>query len=66
MRKEVCIKALSIFSLYLSLVRGLFIVTKAVDLLTPLFIPYRFFDKKNPLNKASIINTDKSIFWIYK
>jgi hypothetical protein len=38
--KEVHSKALLIFSLCLSLVPGLLIVTKAVDLLTPPLITY--------------------------
>jgi hypothetical protein len=61
-RKEVYTKALLIFSLYLSLVLGLLRVMKAVDLPIPLLVPYRFLDKKNPLGKALIINTDKNIF----
>ena len=33
-----------------------------VDLLTPFFIIYKFFNKKNPLNKALITDINKSIF----
>jgi hypothetical protein len=62
--KEVYTKALLIFYLCFSLVRGFFIVMSIVNLLTPLLIIYRFLDKKNPLGKALITNTDKSIFWI--
>jgi hypothetical protein len=39
-------------------------VTSIVNLPTPLFIIRGFLDKKNPLGKALITNTDKSIFWI--
>jgi hypothetical protein len=60
--KEVCTKALSIFYLCFPLVRGFFIVISIVNLLTPLLIIYGFLDKKNPLGKALITNTDKSIF----
>ena len=60
--KEVYIKALSIFYLYLSLVLGLFIVTRIVDLLAPPLIIYGFFNKKNSLSKALVIDIDKAIF----
>ena len=60
--KEVYIKALSIFYFRLSLVPSLFIMTRAVNLLTPLLVFRGLFNKKNPLNKASITDTDKSIF----
>jgi hypothetical protein len=64
--KKVCTKALLIFYLCFPLVQGFFIVISTVNLLTPLLIIYGFLDKKNPLSKALITNTDKSIFWIYK
>ena len=60
--KEVYTKALSIFYLCLSLVPGLFIVTRTVDLPAPPLIIYRFFNKKDSLSKASITDTDKAIF----
>jgi hypothetical protein len=64
--KEVYTKALLIFHLYLSLVPGLFIVTRTVDLLAPPLIIYGFFNKKDSLSKALVTDTDKAIFWIYK
>jgi hypothetical protein len=60
--KEMYTKALLIFCFYLSLVSSLFIVIRTVNLLTPLLTIYRFFNEKNPLGKALIVNTDKSIF----
>ena len=64
--KEVYIKALLIFHLCLSLVLGLFIVTRIVDLLVPPLIIYGFFNKKDSLNKALVADIDKAIFWICK
>jgi hypothetical protein len=64
--KEVYIKALSIFHLYLSLVPGLFIVMRTVDLPAPPLIIYRFFNKKDSLSKALVADMDKAIFWICK
>ena len=59
---EVYIKALLIFRFCLSLVSSLLIIIRVVNLLMPLFTIYRFFDEKNPLDKALIMNIDKSIF----
>jgi hypothetical protein len=64
--KEVRTKALLIFYLCLSLVLGLFIVTRIVDLPAPSLIIYGFFNKKNSLGKALVTDIDKAIFWIYK
>jgi hypothetical protein len=64
--KEVRTKALSIFYLCLSLVPGLFIVTRTVDLPAPPLIIYGFFNKKDSLSKALVVDTDKAIFWICK
>ena len=60
--KEVRTKALSIFYLCLSLVPGLFIVTRIVDLPAPPLIIYGFFNKKDSLSKAPVADTDKAIF----
>ena len=60
--KEVCTKALLIFHLYLSLVPGLFIVTRIIDLPAPPLIICRFFNKKNSLSKALVADIDKAIF----
>jgi hypothetical protein len=64
--KEVCTKALSILCFRLSLVPSLFMVTRVVNLLMPLLVFCGLFNKKNPLSKALITDTDKSIFWIYE
>jgi hypothetical protein len=64
--KEVRTKALSIFYLCLSLVPGLFIVRRIVDLLAPPLIICGFFNKKDFLSKALVVDIDKAIFWIYK
>jgi hypothetical protein len=60
--KEVYTKALLIFYLYLSLVPGLFIVMRIVDLLAPPLIIYGFFNKKDSLSKALVADMDKAIF----
>jgi hypothetical protein len=60
--KEVYTKALSIFYLYLSLVLGLFIVIRIVDLSAPPLIICGFFNKKDSLNKALVADIDKAIF----
>ena len=60
--KEVCTKALLIFHLYLSLVPGLFIVIRIVNLLAPPLIIYGFFNKKDSLSKALVADIDKAIF----
>ena len=60
--KEVYSKVLSIFSLCLSLVLGLFIVIRIVDLLAPPLIIYGFFNKKDSLSKALVADIDKAIF----
>jgi hypothetical protein len=60
--KKVYIKALLIFYFCLSPVLSLFIIIKAVNLLMPLLTIYKFFNKKNPLSKALIVNINKSIF----
>jgi hypothetical protein len=60
--KEVRIKALLIFYLCLSLVPGLFIVTRIVDLPAPPLIICGFFNKKDSLSKALVVDMDKAIF----
>jgi hypothetical protein len=60
--KEVYTKALSIFYLCLSLVPGLFIVIRIVDLLAPPLIICGFFNKKDSLSKALVTDIDKAIF----
>jgi hypothetical protein len=60
--KEVRIKALLIFHLCLSLVLGLFIVTRIVDLPAPPLIICGFFNKKDSLSKALVVDMDKAIF----
>jgi hypothetical protein len=64
--KEVYTKALLIFYLCLSLVLGLFIIMRIVDLPAPPFIICGFFNKKDSLSKALVVDIDKAIFWIYK
>jgi hypothetical protein len=64
--KEVRTKALSIFHLCLSPVPGLFMVMRIVDLLAPPLIICGFFNKKDSLSKALVVDMDKAIFWIYK
>ena len=60
--KEVYTKALLIFYLCLSLVLSLFIVTRIVDLPAPPLIICGFFNKKDSLSKALVIDIDKAIF----
>jgi hypothetical protein len=60
--KEVYTKALLIFYLYLSLVPGLFIIIRIVDLPAPPLIIYGFFNKKDSLSKVLVADMDKAIF----